>query len=265
MQLYRGMDIGTAKVPPSERRGIRHHLIDVLDPMEEATVARYQDEARRVIDGILGGGGVPILVGGSGLYVFAVLYDYRFPGTDPAVRAALERELIERGPGALYGRLRELDPAAAEAIGARNGRRLVRALEVGALTGEAFRPGVAPDARPWRPVVSLGLQLDRPRLTARLDDRVAEMWRAGLLDEVRDLRVSGLGSTASRAIGYAQALDQIEGRVDEATAIATTAALTRRYARRQVSWFRRAASTRWLDADDPHLADRALAVTSILG
>ncbi len=265
MQLYRGMDIGTAKVPPTGRDGIPHHLIDVLDPTDEASVARYQRDARGAIDGILERGGVPILVGGSGLYVFAVLYDYRFPGTDPDLRSALERELLDRGTGALFARLRATDPAAAAAIGPQNGRRLVRALEVGALTGQPFRAGVAPDDHPWRAAVPIGLRVDRAQLVHRLDDRAAGMWRAGLLDEVRQLRDSGLGTTASQAIGYAQALAQLDGRIDQAAAIAETAALTRRYARRQVSWFRRSASTSWLDADDPDLVVRALAITSILG
>lgn len=261
MQLYRGMDIGTAKVAPAERRGIPHHLIDVLEPREEASVARYQGEARALIDEILARGAVPILVGGSGLYVSSVVHDFRFPGTDDAIRARLEAELEERGPGVLVERLRALDPEAAAAIGPHNGRRIVRALEVIELTGERFGAGL-PGTGTWRPTVTIGLRLDRDRLVPRLDARVERMWTSGLVDEVARLRPHGFGATAARAIGYAQALAQLDGELEEATAIAQTQALTRRYARRQVSWFARSRDTVWLDADDPGRADAALAVVS---
>ncbi|MFT4028391.1 MAG: tRNA (adenosine(37)-N6)-dimethylallyltransferase MiaA [Protaetiibacter sp.] len=251
MQLYRGMDIGTAKPPAGARRGIPHHLIDVLDPAQEASVARYQQEARAVIDGVLARGAVPVLVGGSGLYVSSVVYDFRFPGTDAAIRARLEAELDADGPGALHERLRARDPAAAAAIGPYNGRRLVRALEVIELTGEPFGAGLPDEGATWRPSAILGLRLDRERLVPRLDERVVRMWRAGLVDEVARLRPAGFGVTASRAIGYAQALAQLDGALDEAAAIAETQALTRRYARRQVSWFGRSRTTEWIDADDP--------------
>jgi tRNA dimethylallyltransferase len=261
MQLYRGMDVGTAKLPEAERRGIPHHLLDVLEPSEEASVAAYQPAARAAIDGIAARGAMPILVGGSGLYVSSVVHDFRFPGTDPAIRAGLEHELEEHGPGALHTRLREVDPVAAEAIGPHNGRRLVRALEVVALTGEPFGAGLGAEATTWRPTVTIGLRLERAALVERLDRRVAGMWRDGIVDEVAALRRDGrgLGVTASRAIGYAQALAQLDGDLDEAQAIEQTAALTRRYARRQVSWFGRAADTVWLDADDPDRVARALA------
>ncbi len=262
MQLYRGMDIGTAKLAPGERRGIPHHLIDVLAPTEEASVARYQVEARAAIDDILTRGRVPILVGGSGLYVSSVLYDFRFPGTDDSIRSRLETELAEHGAGALFERLRERDPAAATAIGPHNGRRIVRALEVIELTGEPFGSGLPEESGTWRPNVTIGLRLDRERLVPRLDARVERMWASGLVDEVARLRSAGFGATAARAIGYAQALAQLDGRLDEAAAIAQTQALTRRYARRQVSWFSRSRDTLWLEADAPGRADAALAAVS---
>ncbi len=251
MQLYRGMDIGTAKLPADERRGIPHHLFDVLEPRDEASVARYQVEARAVIDDIVARGATPILVGGSGLYVSSVVHDFRFPGTDADVRERLEAELEVLGPGTLHLRLRELDPQAAEAIGPHNGRRLVRALEVIEITGEPFGSGLPEDGATWRPTVTLGVRLDRAALVPRLDARVDHMWRSGLLDEVERLRPAGLGVTASRAIGYAQALAQLDGVMTEPEAIAETQALTRKYARRQVSWFRRGRDTVWLDAEDP--------------
>ena len=257
MQLYRGMDIGTAKLRPEERRGIPHHLLDVLDPRDEASVARYQVEARAAVDDILARGGVPILVGGSGLYVSAVLYDFRFPGTDPGIRARLETELEAHGPGMLHRRLREVDPVAADAIGAANGRRLVRALEVVELTGEPFGAGLGAEERPWRPSVTIGLRADRAALVERLDARVHGMWRDGLVDEVSRLLPAGLGVTASRAIGYAQAAAQLAGELDEAAAIEQAALLTRKYARRQVSWFGRFPDTVWLDADDPARVEAA--------
>lgn len=257
MQLYRGMDIGTAKLPGPERRGIPHHMFDVLEPREEASAAAYQVQARAVIDEILARGATPILVGGSGLYVSSVVQDFRFPGTDPVVRARLEAELEERGPGALHLRLQELDPEAARAIGPHNGRRIVRALEVIEITGERFGSGLPEDGATWRPTVTLGVQMPREELVPRLDARVVGMWRAGLVDEVARLRPAGLGTTASRAIGYAQALAQLDGTMTEAEAIAETQALTRRYARRQVSWFRRGSGTLWFEADRPDLADAA--------
>ena len=260
MQLYRGMDVGTAKLPVGERRGIRHHLLDVLDPAEEASVADYQAAARAAIEEIEGRGTVPILVGGSGLYVSAVVQDFRFPGTDAAIRARLEGELAADGPGALSRRLAELDPGAAEAIGPHNGRRIVRALEVIELTGEKFGSGLPEGAPPWREAVILGLRAPREQLVSRLDERVRGMWAGGILDEVRGL--GELGVTASRAIGYAQALAQLAGELDEAGAIEQTQSLTRRYARRQVGWFRRY-DAHWLDYDDPELHAAALRLAMV--
>lgn len=247
MQLYRGMNIGTAKLPPHERRGIPHHLLDVLEPSDEASVARFQVDARAAIDDILSRDRVPILVGGSGLYVSSVLYDFQFPGHDPDVRAHLESELDAQGPGMLHQRLQGLDPQAAHAIGPHNGRRLVRALEVISLTGRPFGAGLPTEDRLWRPTVTLGLRVDRAALVSRLEARAAGMWRDGLLDEVAALRPAGLGVTAARAIGYAQAIAQLDGALDESQAIEQTATLTRRYARRQVGWFTRSTLTRWID------------------
>ena len=259
MQLYRGMDIGTAKLPEAERRGVPHHLLDVLDVTAEATVAAYQDDARAAVTDILARGAVPILVGGSGLYVSSVLFDYAFPGTDPEIRERLERELAETGPGMLHRRLRELDPAAAQRIGAHNGRRLVRALEVVEMTGpQPERASAEPSA--WCPARILTLTLPREDLVPRLDARVAGMWEEGLVDEVAGLLPAGLadGVTASRAIGYAQAARQIAGELTVAEAVEETRALTRRYARRQVSWFGRYADAVRLDAGDPELLAHAL-------
>ena len=259
MQLYRGMDIGTAKLPEAERRDVPHHMLDVLDVTAEATVAAYQEEARGVITGILDRGAVPILVGGSGLYVSSVLFDYEFPGTDPEIRQRLERELAEIGPGMLHRRLRELDPAAAQRIGAHNGRRLVRALEVVEITGpQPERPSAEP--RPWHPARILALTLSREELVPRLDARVSGMWADGLVDEVAGLLPAGLadGVTASRAIGYAQAARQLAGELTEEEAMEETRALTRRYARRQVSWFGRYADAVRLDARDERLLERSL-------
>jgi len=261
MQLYRGMDIGTAKLPVAERRGIPHHLFDVLEVSDEASVAGYQLQAREAIEGIERRGAMPILVGGSGLYVSSVIYDFRFPGTDPVIRARLEQELLEIGPGLLHRRLLELDPDAARAIGASNGRRLVRALEVIEMTGEPFGSGLPDEDATWRPTTLFGLQAPRAELVERLDARVHTMWQDGLVDEVRGLLENGppLGVTASRAIGYAQAIAQVRGEATEAEAIELSAALTRKYARRQVGWFRRYPATTWLESGDPHLVSSALA------
>lgn len=254
MQLYRGMDIGTAKLPEAERRGIPHHLLDVLDVTEEAAVAWYQDGARRAITDINACGADAILVGGSGLYVSSVLFDFRFPPRDVEVRARLEAELDEHGPGVLFARLRERDPATAGRVDPRNGRRIVRALEVLEL-GERTHGAALPDEPAlWHELtVIVGVAVPREELVQRLDHRVTAMWRDGLLDEVGRLREAGLerGVTAARAIGYAQALAQLNGEMDEAEAIAATQGLTRRYARRQVSWFKRYSNIRWVDSGTP--------------
>ncbi|MFT4307264.1 MAG: tRNA (adenosine(37)-N6)-dimethylallyltransferase MiaA [Microbacterium sp.] len=260
MQLYRGMDIGTAKLPAASRRGIPHHLIDVLEVTDEAAVARYQDAARAAIGEAHARGADAILVGGSGLYVSSVIYDFRFPPRDTVLRGRLEAELAEHGAGALHARLRQADPVTAGRVDPRNGRRIVRALEVLA-QGADTHGAVLPDPpRRWHPRTRVvGVAVAREELVARLDDRVTGMWAAGMLDEVVALRERGLerGVTASRAIGYAQALAQLRGELDASQAIAQTQALTRRYARRQVSWFRRYPGVAWVGpgADAVALAD----------
>lgn len=241
MQLYRGMDIGTAKLPADARRGIRHHMLDELSVREEASVAWYQPRARAVIDEIYARNAVPILVGGSGLYVSSVVFDFAFPPRDPRVRSRLEGELAELGSRALHERLHELSPATAERVDPANGRRVVRALEVLELSSDGYG-GALPEAPIlWRQARIVGLDAPRSELTARLDARVEAMWRTGLLDEVAGLISAGIehGVTASRAIGYAQALAQLRGSLSQAEAISQTQQLTRRYARRQVSWFKR--------------------------
>lgn len=260
MQLYRGMDIGTAKLPETQRRGIRHHLFDVLEVTQEAAVAWYQEAAREVIADIHRRGADAVLVGGSGLYVSSVLFDFRFPPRDTDVRARLESELDAHGPGALFARLRTLDPATAERIDPRNGRRIVRALEVLEL-GERTHGAALPEAPTlWHDRTRIvGVAVPRDELVRRLDLRVEAMWRDGIVDEVARLRTQGLdrGVTARRAIGYAQALAQLAGEMTQAEAIAETQALTRRYARRQVSWFKRYEGVLWAEpsTDASSLAD----------
>lgn len=256
MQFYRGMDIGTAKLPLADRRGIPHHLFDVREVTEEAAVAWYQPLARDVITDIHARGNDAILVGGSGLYVSSVIYDFRFPPRDQDRRARLEAELAERGVGPLLARLRDIDSATAARIDVRNERRVIRALEV-AEQGESNHGATLPE-RPelWHAHTRvLGTVVERQALVERLDRRVERMWRDGLIAEVQQLREHGLekGVTARRAIGYAQALAQILGEISESEAIAQTQALTRRYARRQVSWFKRYAEIEWLDVlnDEP--------------
>jgi tRNA dimethylallyltransferase len=250
MQLYRGMDIGTAKLSIEERRGVPHHLLDVLEISDESSVAAYQADARAAIEDIAARGAIPLLVGGSGLYVSSVLWNFQFPGTDAGIRGILDAELSASGPAALYQRLEALDPAAAASIGPHNARRIVRALEVIQLTGEPFGAGLPDDSALWRPITILGLRTPREILVPRLNARVERMWADGLLDEVRGLDRARIGITAARAIGYAQAIAQLEGEISQSDAIEGAAALTRRYARRQVGWFRRYPVARWLDASD---------------
>ena len=260
MQLYRGMDIGTAKLPVAERRGIAHHQIDVLDVTDEATIARYQREARESIDDVRGRGLPAVVAGGSGLYVRAALDHLEIPPTDPEVRTRLEAEAEERGTEATYAVLSERDPAAAQAIGRHNVRRLVRALEVIEITGRPFSASM-PERRHLHPTVMVGLRPPRALLDSRIDARVAQMWRDGLLDEVKGLVPQGIrsGCTASRALGYAQALAEIDGTMTEAAAQAETAQLTRRYARRQESWFRPDPRISWFDPSDETGLDDAVA------
>jgi len=252
MQLYRGMDIGTAKEPEAARQGVPHHLLDIWPVTRAANVADYQQLARAVIDDVIVRGRMPVLVGGSGLYIRAALDDLSFSGTDPAVRDRLESQLAELGAAALHERLATLDPAAAAAILPGNGRRIVRALEVIELTGGPFT-ATMPGYEQIRPAVQIGLTLPRPELDQRIAARVEAMWRAGLETEVRALVQAGLrdGPTASRAIGYQQLLRQLDGELTGAQAREETVKATRRFARRQESWFRRDPRVRWLDASGP--------------
>jgi tRNA dimethylallyltransferase len=247
-QLYRGMDIGTAKVPHDQRAGIAHHQLDVLDVTQEASVAAYQRHARADIDAVLGRGALPVVAGGSGLYVRAALDRLEIPPTDPAVRAGLEARLADQGVAPLLAELRGLDPAAADAIEPNNGRRVVRALEVVALTGRPFS-ATMPTREFVRPTLLVGLRADRRALDARVDRRAARMFAAGLVDETRGLVDLGLreGRTASRAVGYAQALAVIDGRASVEDAVADTALRTRRLVRRQESWFGADPRVSWFD------------------
>ena len=265
MQLYRGMDIGTAKVPESERRGVPHHLFDVWEVTREASVADYQAMARAKIQDIQSRGALPLLVGGSGLYVSSVLYEFEFPGTDPEIRAHLEARLETEGLAPLLQELADKDPPAAAATHPQNIRRVIRALEVIEITGQPFGAGLDAEHRPWQEsTVVVGLHRERADLVETLNQRVEAMWDKGLVDEVRDLIPLGIerGITASRAIGYQQALEFLAGTVSREDAIESTQSLTRRYARRQVSWFRRDDNTRWLTNDEPGALERALGVVA---
>ena len=252
MQLYRGMDIGTAKLTPTQRRGIRHHQLDVLDVTQEASLAAYQAAARADLVAIAHRGRLPVLVGGSGLYVRAALDRLDIPPTDPVVRGRLEAQARERGPEAMYAALCAADPVAAAEIEPRNVRRIVRALEVIELTGAPFSATLPRRESVW-PTVVVGLRADRTVLDARVAERVDRMWAEGLLDEVRRLDRVGLraGRTASTAIGYAQALGELDGELTSEQARAATTVATRRLARRQESWFRPDPRIRWVDTTDP--------------
>ena len=266
-QLYRGMDIGTAKLAPAQRRGIPHHQLDVLEVTDEASVAAYQSASRADVDAIQSRGRHPLVVGGSGLYVRAALDVLEIPPTDAGVRARLEAEAAEQGAAAMARRLRSLDPVAMEKIEPNNVRRIVRALEVVELTGRPYS-ATMPRREFVQPTVVVGLRVARPELDARIVARVDRMWEAGLLQEVRALDELGLrrGRTASRALGYAQALAQLDGTLDAARAREETVALTRRFARRQESWFGPDHRIHWLDAgagDRDELTERALAAVRV--
>jgi tRNA dimethylallyltransferase len=266
MQLYAGMDIGTAKLSPAQRRGVPHHLLDIWDVRQAASVATYQRLAREAIADIHARGRVPVLAGGSGLYLRAALDNLEFPGTDPAVRDRLEAELATAGAGALHARLAALDPVAATAILPSNGRRIVRALEVIEVAGRPFA-AVLPQYESRYAVVQLGLRVGRGELDRRIAERTARMWRAGLVDEVAALERAGLreGRTASRALGYAQVLRFLAGEYDEDEARAQTILATRRFARRQEAWFRRDPRVIWLDAAADPAALLAAALAACRG
>ena len=262
MQFYKGMDVGTAKLTLAERQGITHHLFDFLEITDESTAAEYQQIARPLILDLQAKGVIPILVGGSMLYVAAVLNRFEFPARDEELRAKLEQDLIDLGPHEMHRRLKALDPVAASRIIPENGRRSVRAIEIVTLTGEPFAAALPEVPEDWQPVLEIGINGDREDLRARLEARVHKMWQQGLIDEVKSLEAKGIreGKTSSVAIGYAQALKQIDGEMTEAEAIADTVRLTQKYARRQMSWFRRDQRIHWLDYQDPEATAKALAL-----
>jgi tRNA dimethylallyltransferase len=260
MQLYRGMDVGTAKLAPADRRGIAHHLLDCLDVEEAASVAEFQGWAREAIAEIRGRGAVPVLVGGSALYTRAVLDVFEFPGTDETLRVALEGELAEIGVAAMYARLAVVDPEAAAKIQADNARRIVRALEVVQLTGRSYT-ATLPRLEYAQPrTVQIGVDIDRPTLDIRINARVEEMFESGLLQEVAGLLDRGLarGRTANRAIGYREAMAVLAGEMGREEAVVRTQGATRRFARRQDAWFRKDPRIRWVPHDAPDRVSRAL-------
>jgi len=258
MQIYKGMDIGTAKLPVSQRRGIVHHQIDVLDPIEEANVSQYQKQTREIINTLLNKNIQPLLVGGSGLYVNSVLEDLEFPGTNLEVRAKYEEILDEQGVEALYEMLKEIDPIAAQNILPNNARKIVRALEVNEITGKAFNAKL-PEPSPIFADVRIALDMPRDLLDKRISDRVHQMFEDGFVDEVKSLEKKlRLGKTALRALGYSQVLSLLAGEISEDEAITLTINATKKFARRQLSWFRRDPLIHWLDATSPNLYSESL-------
>ena len=264
MQVYRGMDIGTAKLPVAERRGIPHHLLDLLDIHETASVAEFQRMARATIDELRGRGVVPVLVGGSALYTRAVLDRFEFPGTDEQVRRALEDELAAAGPAALHERLHAVDPEAAAGILPSNGRRIVRALEVVTITGRPFSASLPQREYQLANAHQVGVSIDRAMLEERIASRVDAMFEAGFVTEVEELVARGLKETrtASRAIGYPEVMAFLAGETSEDGARERTAAATRRFARRQDSWFHKDPRITWVDTTD---ADRLASALAVVG
>lgn len=259
MQFYRGMDIGTAKVTPEQRAEIPHHLLDILDVTQDASVSQYQRSARDLIDQIHQRGRTPIIVGGSGLYVRAATDVMNFPGTDPAMRARLEGIADAGALHDMHTMLEELDPKAASTIKPTDARRIVRALEVIALTGDTFSSEL-PEYTYFTPTIQVGLAQDRGTLHQRIADRVHLMWDAGWVDEVRTLLDQGLrdGKTARHAIGYAQIIDYLDDKMSADLAIDSTVTRTRQFAKRQETWFRRDPRIQWFDATDPRTPQNAL-------
>lgn len=253
MQVYRGMDIGTAKLPPAERRGIRHHLLDILEVRDPATVAEFQQWARSVVHGLRGRGVLPVLVGGSALYTRAILDRFEFPGTDPQVRAGLESELAEVGSERLHARLAEADPAAAARIEVGNGRRVVRALEVIAITGRPFSASLPVLEYRDPATVQIGVAIEREVLDERIRLRVERMFADGFVAEVERLLAHGLaeGRTAAAAIGYRQVAAHVAGELSLEEAVERTVVATRRFARRQMAWWRDDPRIHWVEHDDP--------------
>ena len=258
MQIYKGMDIGTAKLPLSQRRGIIHHQIDVLDPIDEANVSQYQKQTREIINDLLNRKVQPMLVGGSGLYVNSVLEDLEFPGTNLEVRSKYEEILDEQGVEVLYEMLEEIDPNAAKNILPSNARKIVRALEVNEFTGKAFNAKL-PEPSPIFSDVRIALDMPRDLLDKRISDRVHQMFEDGFVDEVKSLEKNlRLGKTAFRALGYSQVLSLLAGEIIEDEAITLTINATKKFARRQLSWFRRDPLIHWLDATSPDLFEESL-------
>lgn len=264
MQLYRGMDIGTAKLSIQDRRGVVHHLIDVLEVTQDSSVAQYQTMARAKIDELQRANTPVIVVGGTGLYVKAILDDLNFPERDPEIRERLQLESEAIGAIALHERLAKLDPAAAAAIPAQNVRRVVRALEVIEITGKPFTANLPREASTRYPAAKqFGLVMDRENLDERISRRVEGMWKSGFVDEVKGLVEIGLrkGKTAQAALGYSQILQFLDGEISEATAKDETKRATRQYARRQETWFSRDGRITWLKGD---LSDRLEKITSTI-
>ena len=260
MQFYRGMDVGTAKLSLSERLGVEHHLLDWLEVTDESTAAEYQVVAREKILQLQSTGTVPILVGGSMLYIASVLNEFGFAARDESVRAALEEELVRVGESELYRKLQALAPDTASRIDPKNGRRIVRALEVVTITGDDFAAKLPDLNESWQPVLEIGLNSERAHLVERLKLRVERMWQSGLVEEAESLIPKGIrnGKTSARAIGYAQALAQLDGKLTESEAIEDTWRLTSRYARRQMSWFRRDPRIQWFDYQDENFISNIL-------
>jgi tRNA dimethylallyltransferase len=261
MALYRGMDIGTAKPTPAERRGVPHHLLDTLHVTEPASVAEFQGWARGVIGELRERGVTPVLVGGSALYTRAILDRFDFPGTDPAVRARLEAELEEAGPAPLFARLGELDPVSAERIEPENGRRIVRALEVIEITGKPFSARLPVQEYADPETLQIGVMIERETLDRRIEERVRRMFDDGLVAEVERLLSEGLaqGRTASVAIGYRQVIAHLRGEMTLQEAQERTVAATRKFARRQLAWWRNDERIGWVHHDDPDRVAKALA------
>lgn len=256
MQLYRGMDIGTAKLGLEERGGIAHHLLDVLDVNQDSTVAWYQEQARALISEIHGRGKDVVIVGGTGLYIKAILDDLNFPDTNPVIRASLELEAQEFGAASLFARLQELDPAAALAIDQANTRRIIRALEVIEITGQPFTANLPrEDSSRYPDALQFGLVMDRDHLRERIDLRVDRMWESGFVAEVDQLISVGIktGTTAQRALGYAQIIAMRDGLMSEDEAKEDTKRASRQYARRQETWFSRDARIQWVAQRQPRL------------
>jgi tRNA dimethylallyltransferase len=261
MQLYQGMDIGTAKLSSAERGGIRHHLLSVIAPSQELTAVEYRDLFDQAVADVVARGKVPIVVGGSTLYLASALDELSFAPTDPVLRQALERQSEEIGALSMHAKLRELDPLAADKIPATNRRRVIRAIEAIKLSGQSYSASL-PDPSYRRPTLQLAIDIVRPELSRRIEQRVERMWQQGLVDEVRELIKTNLSRTARVAIGYKQALDFLEGKLTEDQAKSETEFLTNRYAKRQGTWFRRDGRIHWL-ADEASMLASALAIVRL--